>query len=620
MARQRTLYEILETHELGLKQVQLALARVSGGSGLGDLDDVTITAVGTGEVLLYTGAGWENQTLAEAGIAAAADYLPLAGGTMTGAILADGAGDATAPAIAFDSDPDTGMYLDSANVLAIATQGVERIRVQADGTVVIGTQTDGRARIHAASADPSSPTYAFYGDGNTGMYRPADETIAFATGGLEVARFSNPSAQRMMSFEGGPTFLAFTDGGGNDNGILFEGSTAATALRQITYNDGGGNWNFRAGNHWDGANDVFTTTGASALWLRGSHDTATGLWEMRVADGTGHTAGDTITWDSEFQLGSTSAILDVPLTVANGTAGAPGINFVGDGDSGMRLNGTAVLSFVTASTDRFTISTDRLDGQGGTGSPSIRYTSGGAESPTYSFTGDTDIGVYRVGTNEMGFAANATAQFQLGDGYFRSADSAAGNPYLRSAAGTAAAPDRTYRSDLDTGTFRAGANRWGVSAGGQQYLEVNASWGSGVGIGENLTDIGNHEVLRADRTASGTAVTEVGYYSSWAHLKHDIRPVADDMRWRREWFMDLEPVGYERNENGASLKRKAGDPDYRQIELGFTIDNLIEHTNLLTTKGNRVGDAPDEFAILSVTVDYVQHLARRVEQLEARLA
>lgn len=38
---------------------------------MGDLSDVTITAVGTGELLKWNGSAWINNTLAEAGIAAA---------------------------------------------------------------------------------------------------------------------------------------------------------------------------------------------------------------------------------------------------------------------------------------------------------------------------------------------------------------------------------------------------------------------------------------------------------------------------------------------------------------------------------------------------------------------
>jgi hypothetical protein len=66
------------------------LVTIPGGSGVSaidDLSDVTITTVANDEVLQFTGTVWENQTLAEAGIAATADlssYLPLTGGTLTG--------------------------------------------------------------------------------------------------------------------------------------------------------------------------------------------------------------------------------------------------------------------------------------------------------------------------------------------------------------------------------------------------------------------------------------------------------------------------------------------------------------------------------------------------------
>lgn len=44
-------------------------------SAVNDLSDVTITSVGSNEVLQYTGSAWENQTLAEAGIQPAGSYL-----------------------------------------------------------------------------------------------------------------------------------------------------------------------------------------------------------------------------------------------------------------------------------------------------------------------------------------------------------------------------------------------------------------------------------------------------------------------------------------------------------------------------------------------------------------
>ena len=44
-------------------------------------------------------------------------FLSASGGTMTGALLADDAGTASAPAISFDGDTDLGLFRKSANVL-----------------------------------------------------------------------------------------------------------------------------------------------------------------------------------------------------------------------------------------------------------------------------------------------------------------------------------------------------------------------------------------------------------------------------------------------------------------------------------------------------------------------
>jgi len=45
------------------------------GENLGDLSDVTLTSIGSGEILKWNGTAWVNNTLAEAGIQAAGSYL-----------------------------------------------------------------------------------------------------------------------------------------------------------------------------------------------------------------------------------------------------------------------------------------------------------------------------------------------------------------------------------------------------------------------------------------------------------------------------------------------------------------------------------------------------------------
>lgn len=69
--------------------------------------------------------------------------LSLAGGTMTGALLLDDSGTVSLPALAFDSDADTGIFRSAANTLNVATNGVENIEFGTSEVVV----NDGGADI-----------------------------------------------------------------------------------------------------------------------------------------------------------------------------------------------------------------------------------------------------------------------------------------------------------------------------------------------------------------------------------------------------------------------------------------------------------------------------------------
>lgn len=61
------------TNTTQLATTAFVQAAVTAGSvaSLGDVGDVTLTSIASGELLKWNGSGWENNTLAEAGIAAA---------------------------------------------------------------------------------------------------------------------------------------------------------------------------------------------------------------------------------------------------------------------------------------------------------------------------------------------------------------------------------------------------------------------------------------------------------------------------------------------------------------------------------------------------------------------
>ena len=76
--------------------------------------------------------------------------LSKAGGTMTGAFLADDSGTASAPAVSFDGDTDLGLFRKSANVMGFSSSGTERLIMDANG-LTLQAQND----LRFADADSS---------------------------------------------------------------------------------------------------------------------------------------------------------------------------------------------------------------------------------------------------------------------------------------------------------------------------------------------------------------------------------------------------------------------------------------------------------------------------------
>jgi hypothetical protein len=115
---------------------------------------------------------------------ASGDYLPIVDISETAASsknkritieeLMRGAPDGTAaaPGIAFETDPDSGLYSSGANQVSIATNGTERLRIDATG------------QIEAVSlGTAAAPAYTWTGDPNTGIYSPGADQVAISTNG-----------------------------------------------------------------------------------------------------------------------------------------------------------------------------------------------------------------------------------------------------------------------------------------------------------------------------------------------------------------------------------------------------------------------------------------------------
>lgn len=93
-----------------------------------------------------------------------------------------GDGTLAAPAMGFIADPNTGFRSTGEGQLAAVTNGADNVLFDADGT----TRFFGAARF--ADGTAAAPGMRFHLDPNTGIWRPADDTIGIVTAGVERLR------------------------------------------------------------------------------------------------------------------------------------------------------------------------------------------------------------------------------------------------------------------------------------------------------------------------------------------------------------------------------------------------------------------------------------------------
>jgi len=112
--------------------------------------------------------------------------LSVSGGVTIAGVFLGADGSAAAPSLSFTSDTNTGMYRVAADQIGFSTGGVLRARFWSGG-LLMSTAT-GAGNMPTGAGTAAAPSYSFYGDTNTGMYRKAADTIGFSTAGADLFR------------------------------------------------------------------------------------------------------------------------------------------------------------------------------------------------------------------------------------------------------------------------------------------------------------------------------------------------------------------------------------------------------------------------------------------------
>lgn len=249
------------------------------------------------------------------------------------------------------------------------------------------------------------PAFSFSSDSNTGIFSVAADDLGFSTGGV----------QRLMI-----------------------STTALTSTLSILGPDG--------------------TAAAPAFSF--SSDPNTGIFQTGVADTLGVSTGGVV----RVTLDTVNFVSTLPILGPAGTAALPTFSFSADPNTGIYNSAADTLAFSTGGVVRQTLSTTTL-----TSTLPERGPDGTAAAPSYSFTSETNTGMYRSAAGTLSFSTLGASRLDL------SATSIITWASIFGVNGSASFPAFSFLSDVNTGMLSVGADLLGFSAGGTTRLTLSTT-------------------------------------------------------------------------------------------------------------------------------------------------
>lgn len=226
-----------------------------------------------------------------------------------------------------------------------------------------------------------------------------------------------------------------------------------------------------------------TVATTETLFLIGRNAEST---EARVS--VADVAGEYMTVQEEDAFNTVTDLFTVKKDAAlfrDGSASAPGLAFLSDTNTGIYRGGENQLDIATGGSTRVRIGSSFLIVSAGSlddDDPRLQP-AGSASNPAYSFRGDLNTGMYRISADIIGIATGGAERLRIQSDYLRTTGGSTGNPAIKVTSDSNSTPGYTWSGDSDTGMYRISANYLGLAAAGTLIIQVASNDTSLPGVG-----------------------------------------------------------------------------------------------------------------------------------------
>lgn len=406
-------------------------------------------------------------------------------------------GAAATPSISFEVDTNTGFFRQGSDSIGVSTNSTERWRFSADGHFIASNTS---STIRLADGSAAAPAIAFSDDTDTGIYSPNNGSLSIASDGIERMRITNTGNVYWLPNSGGNVTNLILSGSflsinaEHAEGIRIGRSSAYGRMKFYNPNTTTVRVLIDASTTDNSTGTVRSDATATAAFPAFSfvEDPDTGLYRESANRLAFSTAGTRRAYISDSEI-----LADVGISLGNRVASSRE-----DLSQHLRLYGSTYGFSVTSNHLNMVVptsavfrcvdnsNTDRFyHDQSG---HFCVFSAGNDHSqPTYSFTDDTDSGIYRVSANVLGISTGGNQRVAISSAgivansipitatYF---EGSANRSFRASPSDSASGVSFGWTNDPDTGMYRRGTDELGFSAGGNTVCWMNGSSAGAVNV------------------------------------------------------------------------------------------------------------------------------------------